>query len=217
MLAMTRVNSLFWRGLLLIVFCLAGQAHAAKFTSDDVKTIVSKNTSVLVDDFNREKKHYDENPEQFYKVMDQSLGILVDFNRIAARVMGKYARRASKDQRQKFTETFKQSLYRTYSKVLIDSGANAIDVHDAALNSRSDERASVNLEVVTDTGKRYPVIYSMYLNNQDQWLMENVIVFGVNIGLAFKDRFESEYRSRKGDIDAVIANWASKLDIATDK
>jgi phospholipid transport system substrate-binding protein len=97
--------------------------------------------------------------------------------------------------------------------VLIDSGADEIDVQDAALNTRSDKRAIVNLEVVTDTGKRYPVVYSMYLNDQDNWMLENVIVFGVNIGLAFRDRFESQYRYYKGDIDQVIAHWASKLDI----
>ena len=83
----------------------------------------------------------------------------------------------------------------------------------AQINSRSDERASVDMEVISQNGNIYPVTYSMYKNNEGQWMMENVIVFGINIGLAFRDKFEAEMRNQKGDIQAVIANWSVDLDI----
>ena len=53
----------------------------------------------------------------------------------------------------------------------------------------------------------------MYRTDEGLWLMENVIVFGVNVGLAFRDRFETQMRATRGDVDAVIAGWNVKLDI----
>ena len=50
--------------------------------------------------------------------------------------------------------------------------------------------------------------YSMYLNDSGQWMMENVIVEGVNIGLAFRDRFSQEMEAKRGQIQAVIDGWS---------
>jgi phospholipid transport system substrate-binding protein len=79
----------------LFFVLLVPRSQAKVFTANDVKKIVATNTSILVNDFNREKKTYNQNPERFYAVMDQSLGLLVNFDRIAARVMGRFARQAT--------------------------------------------------------------------------------------------------------------------------
>ena len=149
--------------------------------------------------------------------MDISLSKIVDFRRISARVMGKYAKRASKEQRNNFVEVFKKSLYVTYTKTLIESGVFKINVTKASINSRSDKRANVNLDVISDTGTVFPVLYSMHKNKRSQWLVENVVVFGVNIGLAFRDRFETQMRKNKNDIDAVIKSWSVNLEIVKPK
>ena len=89
-----------------------------------------------------------------------------------------------------------------------------INVTSATINSRSDERANVNLDVISDNGTVFPVLYSMHKNKQNQWLVENVVVFGVNVGLAFKDRFEMQMRKNKNDVDAVIRSWTVDIAIA---
>jgi phospholipid transport system substrate-binding protein len=198
---------------LLAWLVLAGPAHANADLAETVRLSVEKNVQELIADFNREKARYQEDPSGFLRRMDDSLTQIVDFRRIAARVMGKFARQASAAQKDRFVEVFKTSLYQTYTKTLVESGAFEIRVTRATINSRSEERASVDLEVVSDNGTIFPVVYSMFLNEQKKWMLENVIVFGVNVGLAFRDRFEAQYREHRGNIDAVIDGWTTTLDI----
>jgi len=67
--------------------------------------------------------------------------------------------------------------------------------------------------VVTDKVGLFPVWYWMYQTSQGGWLLGNVIVFGVNVGLAFRDRFALQYRKNKGDLDLVIEGWTVDIEI----
>ncbi len=201
--------------LMLVVFVAA--SVEAGGVEDDVKKIVEDSTSQLVEKLNQEKATYTENPERFYSEMDTALSELVDFKRIAARVMGKNARAATKAQRSRFLESFKQSLYVAYSKALVESGAFEITVQDVKVNPRSDKKASVNLVVTSASGNQYPVVYSMNYGKNNVWMLENVIVNGVNVGLAFRDRFSQEMRQQQGDIDSVIDGWTAQVETSSEE
>lgn len=108
---------------------------------------------------------------------------------------------------------FKRSLFDSYAQALVNnSDGFEIEVQQAEINPRNEDRASVNLLVTTESGDRYQVTYSMYRKGGDSdWLMENVIVEGVNIGLAFRDRFAQEMEARRGNVEAVIDNWGDAV------
>ena len=198
-------------------FLLVALSLATLVKADDqsevVRQTVETSVQTLLTKFNEEKIFYDKEPERFFNNMDQALSQIVDFRRIAARVMGKYGRSATDNQKDQFVKVFKDSLYSTYTKTLIDSGVFKINVNKAEINSRSDEKASVYMDVVSANGTVFPVIYSMHKTEEQNWMMENVIVFGVNIGLAFRDKFELEYRKHKGDLDQIIQNWSVDLEL----
>lgn len=200
--------------VLVCFFSLVGAVNAAESPEDVVRKKVELSVVDLLETFSQERQFYETDPDRFFKNMDLALSKIVDFRRIAGRVMGKYGRRATKEQRDEFVEVFKKSLYATYTKTLMESGMFKINVTSATINSRSDERANVNLDVISDNGTVFPVLYSMHKNKQNQWLVENVVVFGVNVGLAFKDRFETQMRKNKNDVDAVIRSWTVDIAIA---
>ncbi|KZZ75833.1 hypothetical protein A3765_10275 [Oleiphilus sp. HI0130] len=197
----------------ILFLALPFSAVAAPDESDLVKTTVEKNVKDILRTFEEQKPRFETDPDGFYVEMEKAISSIIDFRRIAARVMGKYARKATKDQRNEFVESFKESLFNTYTKAIVDQGSFEMRVVKAQINPRSDTRASVEMEVITSNGSVYPVTYSMYKNKEGRWYMENVIVFGINIGLAFRDKFDSEMKSRKGDIEAVISNWSVDLEI----
>ena len=207
-----KILSLYLFAGLSLVWAVSSYAETED-QSEHVKMVVEKSVQELLIKFNKERPLYDSEPDQFLNNMDNALSKIVDFRRIAARVMGKYGRSATDDQKDKFVEVFKNSLYSTYTKTLIDSGVFQIKVNKAEINSRSDKRASVYMDIVSDNGTVFPVTYSMHKTDEQQWMMENVIVFGVNIGLAFRDKFELEYRKNRGDIDAVISAWSVDLEL----
>lgn len=188
---------------------ITGQAWAG--SEDDLRQYVDESSQKLVQKLNEEKGLYDKDPEAFYTSMDEALDNFVDFRRIAARVMGRYARQASPEQRDEFVEKFKRSLFESYAKALVTAENFEIDVIEAVIMPDNADRASVQLEVISASGNRYPVTYSMYRNGEGRWLMENVIVEGVNIGLAFRDRFAQEMEESRGQVQVVIDGWSDSV------
>ncbi|HBC33911.1 MAG TPA: toluene tolerance protein, partial [Marinobacter adhaerens] len=127
-------------------------------------------------------------------------------------VMGRYARQTTPEQRDAFVVKFKRSLFDSYAQALVNAEDFEIQVKEATINPQSDDRASVQMEVISASGNRYPVTYSMYKTAEGKWLMENVIVEGVNIGLAFRDRFGQEMEENRGQIQAVIDGWSDAVE-----
>mgnify|MGYP001627807052 CR=1 FL=1 len=215
---MTAVRSINPQAIMtwaLAIFALVAAllVRPAAANGEELATYVDENTQKLVQQLNEDKGLYSEDPDAFYREMEQALSGFVDFRRIAARVMGRYARQATPEQRDEFVVRFKRSLFESYAQALVNnSDGFEIAVQDAQINPRDEDRASVDMLVTSDSGNRYQVTYSMYRNEDSgNWLMENVIVEGVNIGLAFRDRFAQEMEAQRGDVDAVIRNWGDAV------
>lgn len=203
------IASLFVTGLLLLAL-----PSFAETAADDVRGVVATNVDMLVARLEEKRPLYHTDTEAFYREMGDALSEMVDFRRIAARVMGKYGRSASSEQRDRFVEIFKRSLFTTYSKALVESGKFTVNVQQANMLSPEQDKATVDIEVTSENGNKYLVMYSMYLNaTKNAWLLENIVVSGINVGLAFRDRFEQEMRTNRGDMDTVISNWNAQLDI----
>lgn len=201
------------RSLLLVTILMTALTLPAQASQEDeLREYVDENTQRLVDKLHDEKGLYDRDPQAFYKSMDEELKDFVDFRRIAARVMGRYARQTSPEQRDEFVEKFKRSLFDSYAQALVSADDFTIEVKDATINPNNDQRASVRMEVITDSGSRYPVTYSMYEADEGRWMMENVIVEGVNIGLAFRDRFSQEMEKNGGEVQVVIEGWGDAVE-----
>jgi phospholipid transport system substrate-binding protein len=126
--------------------------------------------------------------------------------------MGRYARQTTPEQRDDFVAKFKRSMFDSYAQALVSADDFEIRVKEAVINPQNDGRASVQMEVISASGNRYPVTYSMYRADEGRWMMENIIVEGVNIGLAFRDRFSQEMEQRRGKVQAVIDNWGGAIE-----
>lgn len=195
--------------LTLMALCVASVQAGEE---DDLLNYVDQNTQRLVDKLGAERGLYERDPEAFYKTINEAMDGFVDFRRIAARVMGRYARQATPEQRNEFVAKFKRSLFDSYAQALVNAEDFQINVQDATINPRNNDRASVAMEVVTSSGNRHSVSYSMYRKEGGNWMMENVIVEGVNIGLSFRDRFTQEMEANRGQVQAVIDGWGDAVE-----
>jgi phospholipid transport system substrate-binding protein len=199
----------------VVVLCLLVISYSTYADQENtvvhLQDMVAKNSQEMVKLLDQERPYFTTDPERFYHVMDEKLSQLFDFERFTLRVMGRFARGSDTEQRHRFLTAFKESLFKAYAKALVDSGKFQIKVTSAEMISRDDDRAMVNLVIISDSGNQYPVTYFMYKNKDSQtWLIENIIVSGVNIGLAFRDRFEQEMRTNNNDMNKVIAGWNDK-------
>ncbi len=198
----------FFLALTLMAFYVASVQAGPE---EDLQRYVDDNTQRLVNQLNAERGLYERDPEAFYRHMDDALEGFVDFRRIAARVMGRYARQTTPEQRDEFVVQFKRSLFDSYAQALVSAEDFKIKVNDAIINPQDDNRASVAMEVITASGNRHSVTYSMYRKEDGDWMMENVIVEGVNIGLSFRDRFTQEMEANRGQVQVVIDGWSDAV------
>lgn len=146
-------------------------------------------------------------------VVDETFAAMVDFKLIARRVMAKHYRYATEEQRAKFATTFRESLINTYALGMSAYSDQKVVIEPfGGIKEGKRKRAKVNMQIHAADGEVYPIEYALYENKEGQWMLENLILNGVNIGLTFRNQFNESLRTHKGSIDAVISNWNSQLD-----
>lgn len=197
----------------LLVVLLAAPVASAQSDKEALREYARANSLRLVNRLAEIRELYDSDREAFYGAMDDTLGEFVAFRRVAARIMGQYAHQATPEERDAFVRAFRHSLYDAYggAAVSIDSSDFELEVDSVEINPRHEDRATVNLSIITQSGERYGVAYSMYKPDDSNWKVENVIVEGINMGLAFRDRFEQQMQAHDGNISKVIDEWSADV------
>jgi phospholipid transport system substrate-binding protein len=76
---------------------------------------------------------------------------------------------------------------------------------------QNENRGVVDMQIKNSSGEVFVVNYSIFENNK-VWMIENVIVEGVNLGLAFRDSFYQEMEKNRNDLSRTIKNWNVKLE-----
>lgn len=194
--------------LALLALCLAlfmGQAQAQQ----SPQQLIQENVDQLMSQIEGRRDYFQQNPGELEALVDDNLADVADFRYIGASVMGRYFGNATPEQRSRFAETFRQTLIDTYARGLVTFDYRELRVLDSG-GARSDEQASVDMEVVSADGQVYPVSYSLR-KSDGQWKVVNVIVNGINLGLTFRNQFDQAMRDHNRDYDAVIDSWSPEV------
>ncbi|NBW84514.1 MAG: ABC transporter substrate-binding protein [Proteobacteria bacterium] len=131
---------------------------------------------------------YDKDPEMFKSKINAVFEPMVDFRRVGASVMGKkYYLAASESQRLQFIQAFKSSLLDTYSSTLAQWGDQEITT------------------IFPEVSESKPT--------EDNWLIINIIVNGVNLGLTFRNQFQALAKEHNENIDEIIKHWTSDANL----
>lgn len=211
--------------LLMTVALLSVNAHAAVSETAsngsiaDIKEYtgpekaVWDTTQTLLNIIEEERESYKENPSAFYDRVAVALEPVVGFRRIAAMVMGKYYKKASKPERQEFSNLFKTSLVETYSGGLIEYDGYKISIKQGDAIPEGKKTAVVDVVITTSSGTAVPLKYSMYRTKAGLWKVQNVTVAGINVGLLYRQQFARKVAEASGDISAVVSNWSSRLEV----
>jgi phospholipid transport system substrate-binding protein len=144
---------------------------------------------------------------RIYPLVEELILPHFDFHKMSIWVLGKNWRRATPAQQKTFTREFQTLLVRTYATALLQYTDQTIDYlpfHAA----EGDRRVVVRTEIVQKGGHNIPLNYSMYLNNDGQWMVYDISVDGVSLVTNYRSTFASEIN--KGGIDLLLANLAEK-------
>jgi phospholipid transport system substrate-binding protein len=185
-------------------------------TASDVLESTTERMLAVIDEA---RAYVDEDPERYFSAVNDVLDPVVDFRGFARGVMGEYATSARyrsldeagrdklRGQLERFSETMRSGLVRTYAKGLLAFGGSRVELDESSAGAPEDTRSTLKQLIYSDSGQPYVVIYQMARDKDGQWRMRNLIVENVNLGQIYRSQFEAAARRFDGDLDAVIDNW----------
>jgi len=187
-------------GLIVLPIFTAAQSSPVCFLDDRAQEMVN----VIVSNQNL----YLSDPEQFKAKINTIFEPMVDFRRVGASVMGKkYYIAATKDQRLRFIAVFKTSLLDTYSSTLAQWGDQTIKTNFSK-KTVFEKTEDVTQSLIT-SNNIYPITYKVRNDGKGNWLIINIIVNGVNLGLTFRNQFQALALEHNENIDDIIDHWTS--------
>lgn len=194
----------FFISLFLLHGNLDAESNPHKFIDSQAQSMVS----IITDN----QALYLRNPQQFKDKINEVFEPMVDFRRVGASVMGKkYYLASTKSQRLSFIQSFKTSLLDTYASTLAQWGDQKIVTVFPDINEyKKVENVQQNLITSSNT---YPITYKVRQDKNGNWLIINIIVNGVNLGLTFRNQFQALAIEHDENIDEIIKHWTSNANI----
>ena len=177
-------------------------------SEEDPYIFIDSNAQKMVQVLIENKDLFSKDREAYEDKIKEIFDPMIDFRRVAASVMGKkYYQASSPKQRKDFVVIFRNSLLDTYAETLAQWGDQSINT----LPGKGDWSGLKSIEVkqMLDTGSsKYPISYKLR-KSDDQWMIVNIIVNGVNLGLTFRNQFQALANNHDGNIEVILMNWIS--------
>lgn len=199
------MKKLFFTLIMIFSLC-SNYAAADELTAHQFLEISSNNILTVM---NGHKEAGVTDVDVLSASLEDLLEQVVDFKSIAKAVMGKHRKKLTPEQKQEFTSVFKKTLVQLYTKVFVQFEIVRIDVEPPIKDLPF--KGSVAMKVTASDGAIYSISYSVRKNKEQQWMVRNVILDGINLGLAYRNQFDSAYVQHGGDMTKVLYSWAADV------
>ena len=200
--------ALRWLGALALSLCAAAASAGPMSAPEGVITDVSAKILLLLRDAS---SYYDKDPERLHSQVDALLAPISDYDAIAKGVMGVHYKSATEAQRKRFVGVFRLALVKTYARATLQYANSKMELVPSDHSAAATDRFTVKMQVTASDGQAYPLDYAMVKSADGTWRVRNVIVNGVNLGLTYRNQFDSAMMAAAshGNIDKVIDGWTS--------
>ncbi|MBV0933077.1 MlaC/ttg2D family ABC transporter substrate-binding protein [Marinobacterium weihaiense] len=198
-----------WMAAVLLAVTALINPVLAQASWQEASEVVDAATRDMLALMEREELTRAENTEQLMGEIETVIAPVVDFPYIAKRVMGKYYRRATDEERARFADVFKTTLLRTYAKSIAGFELKQYRIESPAGESPEPDKQIVNVSVSAGNGETYTLVYYM-LKQEQGWTLVNVLVDGINLRITFRNQFADLYQQNR-TIGKTIEAWAIKM------
>lgn len=196
------------RHLTIIPFLIAALVTGAwATTGQGPAEVIQEVSTLMLDAIDGRRDELRGNSDELQSIVDEILLPRFDLRYSGGLVMGKYWRKATDEQRDRFIKALYQSLVRTYSNSILDYRGDEMEVLPVE-DDLSEGKAIVQTRVTLETGVVTPVNYRMRLGKDGSWKAYDVIIEGISYVTNYRKQYSSEFRAK--GIDAVIEELESK-------
>jgi len=198
--------------LVIGLFFVANSQAQANIQPPD--EIIQVNTVKMLRSINEHRPEIKKTPEKLTSLVEDIILPHLDFITASKIVMGKYWRRAKKEQKIKFIRQFRLLLLRFYSSALSeylksndkDLKLDLIKYFPSKLKD-GDTSITIRGEVGQEKGPGIPIFYRMHLTKKG-WKIFDVSVEGISMITTYKNNFATQLKT--DGIDALILSLEEK-------
>jgi phospholipid transport system substrate-binding protein len=186
------------RRILWVLWLILPAATLAQTGPDQV---VEQTASALLAALDGRRDELKADPVALFGIVETHFLPRFDRAYAAFLVMGKHSRKASTDQKRRFTDALYNYMLRQYAAGLLEFNSDRLNV--LPYKGKADaKRATVRTEVYLDDGTEVPVKYSLRLTDGG-WKVYDVTIENISYIKNFRTQFGAEIQSK--GLDAVIA------------
>ena len=161
-----------------------------------VQSTVNRASQILSDNISKESKI-----EELKKVALDT----VDIRGIGFYTLGKFRKNLSDEQKQKYSELFKEYFLKSFSSRLAEYSNPKIDVQTQ--EKLSDTYTIVSsILVATSERPEVKIQWRVYTKDPDKPLIRDLIIEGLSLARTQKEEFSSIIQSNDGDIQALFSS-----------
>ncbi|WP_455375431.1 MlaC/ttg2D family ABC transporter substrate-binding protein [Kaarinaea lacus] len=190
--------------LVLLNFALAAIVNAEE--EHPAMVLVKDTTATIKQKIKEQDAAIKNDQEVLYDLVDTIVLPHFDFRKMSSWVLGKNWRKASEDQKKKFTDQFSRLLVRTYSKALYDNVEQKIDFLPIRGKPQPDE-VVIRTEIPQKAGFPIPIDYKMHLKD-NQWKVYDVVIDNLSLVANYRTSFSQEIK--QSGIDNLIAKLSDR-------
>ncbi len=210
--------------ILFALMCLlaSGAGFAEQIVRDDAQQMLKQTTDVLLGISTRAKSYVDKDKKRYYKEVEVILNQVIDKEYFARGVMSTYSSarlyNALKTEEEKiafrnrlntFADIMQIVLIEKYADVLLLFDGQRIEFESLTLDAPDGSKVNLKQIIHNQNGDSYVIQYNLQKDSAGQWLVYNFIVEGINLGSTYRSQFAEAVEKNKGNVDYVVANWAS--------
>ena len=177
------------------------------FSAINPDELVRKTADDVIATIKADKKIQEGDRDKIYKLAEEKILPNFDFDKISRLVIGKYWRRANLEQKNKFQEEFKNLILRTYAVALSKYQDQKIEYKPMRMKP-NDKIVTVKTEIIQSEAQPVKVDYILSKNDNDGWLVIDIIIEGVSLVTNYRSQFASEIKSK--GMDGLIEALSKK-------
>ena len=181
--------------IFIFVLTLITKSHSLE-PNIFVQSTVNRASQILSDNISKESKI-----EELKKVAMDT----VDIRGIGFYTLGKFRKNLSDEQKQKYSELFKEYFLKSFSSRLAEYSNPKIDVQSQ--EKLSDTYTIVSsILVATSERPEVKIQWRVYTKDPDKPLIRDLIIEGLSLARTQKEEFSSIIQSNDGDIQALFSS-----------
>jgi phospholipid transport system substrate-binding protein len=195
------------RNILLVMslsIVLAAPVYAEEHPAQKLVTETSQKIMARLE---KEESVVRAESDRLYQIVDEMVLPHFDFKAMSSWVLGKYWRKASDAQKERFSKEFQMLLVRTYSNALLEAIGKKITYLPLKGNKADADEVTVRTEVEQKGGFPIPIDYKMHLKN-GEWKVYDVVIDNISLVANYRTTFAKQIKDE--GLDKLIKDIADR-------